>query len=61
MKKSYITPSEKIAVLDVEELIAESLNANGLDDDFEGFGGNTGDNSILDADVKRRNLWDEIW
>ena len=59
MKKSYITPSEKIAVLDVEALIAESLTTASLENTT--YGGSTEDYGITEADVKRRNLWDELW
>lgn len=58
MKKIYEIPVCIVADVNAEAMIATSI---GSDLEGTGNGGNTGDNGIVEGDVKAHNLWGEEW
>ncbi|MBQ0018943.1 MAG: hypothetical protein KBT39_00275 [Bacteroidales bacterium] len=59
MKRNYINPKTTYVKVELEQLIAESLEGDGLDGTSNG--GKTSTQNITDADVKGEAGWASGW
>lgn len=59
-KKRYVSPRVETVQLAAQSILAQSLNATGLGDDFKGYGGKASEHYIHQADANRNNGWD-LW